>query len=120
MEESIFRGDIVILNFGEARDHTIAKTRPAVIIQNNLGNKHRATTIVAPITSNDKIGRLPIGVCLEPGITGLDHTSYVNLGQIHTIDRINIIKKIGTVSNADMKHIDRAIRISLGLEQHSL
>lgn len=120
MEETFFRGDIIILNFGEARDHTIAKTRPAIIIQNNLGNKYRQTVIVAPITSNKKIGKLPIGVCLEPGVTGLNHTSYVNLGQIHTVDKINIIKKIGSVPNADMKHIDRAIRISLGLEQHTL
>ena len=48
-----------------------------------------------------------------------DRTSYVNLSHIYTIDQDRIQKKIGVISKADMAHVERAIKISLGIERHS-
>ena len=119
-QEKIYRGDIRICDFGSSTDHTIAKTRPVVVIQNNLANTHSQTIIVTPVTTNPRVGQLPVGVKLEPGITGLQEISYAHLGQIYTVDRNRISKKIGSVPKSEMTKIDRAIRISLGFEQYPL
>lgn len=119
-KEMVLRGDIRICNFGIPKGHTIAKRRPVVIIQNNVANEKSQTTIVAVIRSNPRVGELPIGVKLEPGITGLEHVSYVDMGHIYTVDKYMLSDRIGTVIPADMKRIDRAIDISLGKTEYPL
>jgi mRNA interferase MazF len=116
----IYRGDIYICDFGESKDHTIAKTRPVVVLQNNLANVNSQTIIVSALTTNSRVGELPIGVKLEPGLTGLNEISYVHLGHIYTIDKCKINKRVGTVPKSEMEKVNKAILISLGIEQYTL
>lgn len=120
---SINRGDIVLLDFGRPAsqdDHTAAKTRPALVIQNNVANRNSPVTIVATITTNPKVELLPVGVRLEPGQTGLAQTSYVDLGHIYTVNKISIKKVIGSVHRIDITKIDCALGISLGIKEYPL
>ena len=119
-ESTILRGDIRLCDFGTDRTHAIIKNRPVVVLQNNIANKHSQNIIVAIIRSNPKVEKLPVGVRLEPGVTGLDHTSFVDLGHIYTIDREKIQNKIGMVPGSEMEKINKAIRISLDIEQQTL
>ncbi|MEK6846190.1 MAG: type II toxin-antitoxin system PemK/MazF family toxin, partial [Nanoarchaeota archaeon] len=61
----IKRGDIWIVNLDPTIGHEIKKSRPAVIIQNDIGNKYSPLTIIAPITSQNLEKIYPIEVLLN-------------------------------------------------------
>lgn len=113
-EDLILRGDIRLCDFGEPEGYTAAKRRPVLVIQNNVANRKSQTIIITIIRTNPRVGELPVGVKLEPGITGLKETSYVDLGHIYTINKTDLGPKIGSVSTSDMLKIDLAKEVSLG------
>lgn len=114
------RGDIVRVDLGgpdddDTRGSEIFKVRPAVVIQNNLGNQHSDTTIVAPITGGQS--DYPFHSNLQASTPGLSKPSHVALDQIRTVDiEERIIDTLGSVTDHDLYRIDQAIKISLGLE----
>lgn len=116
----IYRGDIVRVDLGgphddDTRGSEMYKTRPAVVIQNNQGNRYSPTTIIAPITSGSS--DYPFHVNLPGTTEGLDKDSYVALDQIRTVDiEARILDMLGSVKRHDMDRIDKAIEISLGLK----
>lgn len=110
------RGDIYLVEFDLARSHEIQKTRPAVIIQNDIGNRHRPVTIVAAITSKLSPTPYPVEVVIAPAkANGLTVPSAIELGQIRSVDRERLVKRLGTADSATMRKVDDALRISLGL-----
>jgi mRNA-degrading endonuclease toxin of MazEF toxin-antitoxin module len=52
------RGDIYLVEFDPARGHEVKKTRPALVIQNDIGNRYSPVTIVA-VEAQPKAGRGP-------------------------------------------------------------
>jgi len=107
------RGDVWLVNLDPTIGHEIKKSRPAVIIQNDFGNKYSPITIIAPITSQ-KIEKIyPFEVLLTNKF--LDKDSKALLNQIRAIDRIRLIKRLGKLDADALKKIDEAIKISLGL-----
>jgi mRNA interferase MazF len=109
------RGDVFLVNFNPGRGSEQAGHRPALVIQNNVGNQIGSTTIVAAITTTIKKA-YPFMVRLEAGEGGLDRESVVNLAQILTIDkdeRLN--RKLGSLSQEKMVQVNNAIKISLAL-----
>jgi len=109
------RGDIWLVNLDPTIGHEIKKSRPAVIIQNDLGNKYSPITILAPITSQNIEKIYPIEVLLAKRGSGLEKDSKVLLNQIRAIDKRRLIKKLGNIDYEAMAKIDNAIKISLGL-----
>ncbi len=109
------RGDIWLVNFDPTVGYEIKKTRPALIIQNDIGNKYSPLTIVTPITSEhlDKI--YPTDVLLSAKKTGIDNDSKVLLSQIRSIDKQRLVSKIGRVDAETLEEINEAIKVSLGL-----
>ncbi len=109
------RGDLVLVDLDPTKGSEQGKTRPAVVIQNDIGNKYSPTTIIAPLTSSyDEV--YPVNVELKQKDECLDENSIVLLNQIVTVDiEARLMKKLGTVSEDKMKEIDTAIKISLGL-----
>jgi len=108
------RGEIYLVEFDPARGHEIQKTRPAIIIQNDIGNRHSSVTIVAAITSN--VSPHPVTVAVAPTkANGLSVPSVIHLGQIRSVDRQRVVKRLGEVDAATMRRVDRALTISLGL-----
>ena len=108
------RGDIWLVNLDPTIGHEIKKSRPAVIIQNDLGNKYSPITIIAPITSQCIEKIYPVEVIVEEN-AGLDKTSKILMNQIRAIDKRRLIKKLGKVDKETITKVDAAIRISLGL-----
>jgi mRNA interferase MazF len=96
----------------------VKKKRPALVIQNNVGNRFSPVTIIAPISSVKEITRpLPIMVFLKAGEGGLRSDSYVDCGQIRTLDkRARLVNKIGSLSARRMLDVDEAVRVSLALK----
>lgn len=109
------RGDIYLVDFDPTRGAEIQKTRPALVLQNDIANRYSPITIVAAITSKFAITPYPTEVVLDPRESGLRQPSAVLLNQIRSIDRTRLIRRLGRASGASMQRIDRAIRISLGL-----
>ncbi|KXA88526.1 hypothetical protein AKJ40_03475 [candidate division MSBL1 archaeon SCGC-AAA259M10] len=109
------RGDIVLVDLDPVKGSEQGRTRPAVVIQNDVGNKHSPTTIVAPLTSSYR-KVYPVNIEVESGENGLERDSIILLNQIVTVDiKSRVLKKLGKLSPEKMKKVDSAIEISLGL-----
>jgi mRNA interferase MazF len=109
------RGEIYLVTFDPTVGHEIRKTRPALVIQNDVSNRYSPITIVAAISSQFDDPPHPREVVLEPGKTGLSQRSAVILNQIRPIDRTRLVKRVGAADPAAMRRVDDALRISLGL-----
>lgn len=109
------RGDVWIVNLDPTIGHEIKKSRPAVIIQNDIGNKYSPITIIAPLTSQNLEKVYPIEVLLTSENSELEQESKVLLNQIRAVDKVRLVKKIGKVNEEIMAQVDTALKISLGL-----
>ena len=87
--------------------------RPVLVIQNNAGNRHARTVIVAAVTSRCKPG-LPTHVAL-PAAGVLTKGSTAMLEQIRTVDKSRLLRLLGTLDRGTMRRVDAAIAASLGL-----
>jgi mRNA interferase MazF len=110
------RGEIYLVAFDPTIGHEIQKTRPAVVIQNDVSNEYSPITIVAAISSHFATPPQPREVIVTPGRkTGLAQPSAVILNQIRSIDRARLRKLIGELDGATMRRVNEALKISLGL-----
>ncbi len=109
------RGEIYLVNFDPTVGAEIRKTRPALVIQNDIANKYSPVTIVAAITSQFGEPPYPTEVIIEPEESGLPLRSAVLLNQIRSVDRQRLVKRLGRAGAGTMDRVDRAIQISLGL-----
>ena len=96
MDMDVKWGDIVFVNFGENEGSEQGGIRPAIIIQNDIGNEHAPTTIVASITSQEK-RYLPTHVIVKPYQSGLNRVSTILMEQVRTIDKSRILSKVGNI-----------------------
>jgi len=112
----IRRGEIYLCSFDPTVGHEIKKTRPALVIQNDVGNRYSPLTIVAAITSTVSPVPYPVEVVIEPATSnGLDVRSSIRLDQIRTVDRQRLVRRLGALDSATMAKVDEALKISLGL-----
>jgi mRNA interferase MazF len=109
------RGDVCLVNFDPTVGSEIKKTRPAMVIQNNVANQYSPIVIVAAISSKFDDELYPTEILIRAGEAGLKQDSVVLLNQIRSIDRQRATKRIGKVSEMTLKRADTAIKISLGL-----
>jgi mRNA interferase MazF len=110
------RGEIFLTALDPTVGREIRKTRPAVIIQNDISNRLTDVMIVAPITSTLRFPLNPVHVLLGAGQrTGLSVTSVALLNQIRAIDRTRLIKRLGAIDIETLERVDGAIKLSLGL-----
>ena len=65
------RGDVYLINFDPTIGAEVKKTRPALILQNDIGNRHSPITIVAAITSKFDEPLYPTEVLIPAGEGGL-------------------------------------------------
>jgi mRNA interferase MazF len=109
------RGEVYLVAFDPTVGSEIRKTRPAVVIQNDVGNRTAPITIVAALSSQIEEPLYPFEVLVQPREGGLAKRSVVLLNQIRTVDRERLIRRLGALTPATMHRVDRAIAISLGL-----
>ncbi len=110
------RGEIHIVSFDPVRGREMAKTRPALIIQNNIGNRESGIVIVAAITSYKSSDQLyPVNVLIKAPEGGLKNDSVIHLDHIRSVDKERLSGRLGTVSETALLKVNRALAISLGL-----
>jgi mRNA interferase MazF len=94
--------------------------RPALVIQNDIGNQYAPTVIVAIMTKQRK-GTLPTHVELgQSKYNGLSGDSVVMLEQIRTVDKLRVGDRIDELDEKDMGKVEEAILTSFGIDVNSL
>lgn len=106
----IKRGDVVLVDFSPVVGSEQGGIRPALVLQNDVGNKYSPTTIVAAMTTRNK-KHMPTHVHVD--LMGQENT--VLLEQLRTISRHRIRCFLGQLSEDDMEQVDQAMRVSVGL-----
>lgn len=110
----IKRGEIYYANLCPVVGSEQGGIRPVVILQNDKGNLHSRTTIVAAITSRLYKPKLPTHVIFKSDC--MKKKSIILLEQIRTIDKSRLGRFVGTIDDKTMKRIDKAILISFGID----
>lgn len=108
------RGDLYLANLNPFKGSEQGGKRPVLVLQNNTGNLHSSTIIVATITSQEKKKGQPTHYPLPP-VGRLKMASVVQLEQIRTIDKCRVLEYLGKVPAENMREINQAIKVSLGM-----
>ncbi|HLA35083.1 MAG TPA: type II toxin-antitoxin system PemK/MazF family toxin [Rhodocyclaceae bacterium] len=104
------RGEVWWVEFDPAIGSEIRKTRPAVIVSNDAANRHLARVVVIPLTSSTARqypGEALVTVAGQPGKAMAD--------QIMAADKARLKSQIGTLSKDDLRAVEGAMAVHLGL-----
>ncbi len=115
MDMTVKRGDIFYADLSPVVGSEQGGTRPVLIVQNDMGNRHSPTVIAAAITSQMNKAKLPTHIELTGRNVGLTKDSVVLLEQIRTIDKRRLREHMGRLDAAMMNQVDNAIVVSFGL-----
>lgn len=115
------RGDVVLIAFPYIQDYTKSKVRPAVVVQNDIGNAYSDNLILASISSQVPEQEFPVHYRVYAGSkiakeAGLTSDCVVKAETIITVPKSRVIEKLGRFPPEAMAEIDRCLRISLDLE----
>ena len=113
------RGDVFYAELDPVIGSEQGGVRPVLIIQNDVGNQHSPTTIVAAITGQLSKAKLPTHVDLAGRENGLAKNSVVLVEQVRTIDKTRLKEFICTLDKQIMEQVDQALLISMGLRWQS-
>ncbi len=111
----IRRGDVFFAELDPVIGSEQGGVRPVLIIQNDMGNQHSPTTIVAAITGQMCKAKLPTHVDLAGRENGLSKNSVVLVEQVRTIDKQRLKERICSLDHSIMEQVDYALQISMGL-----
>ena len=98
------RGEVWLVNWNPARGSEQAGRRPALVIQNDIGNEKASTTKI-----------FPMNVKVDAPEGGLGLASIVKTSQILTVDKKRLERRLGQLSSEKMKEVNLAIKLSLDL-----
>ena len=108
------RGDVYLCNLVN-QGGRLWKDRPVLVVQNDAGNRHSRETIVVAIRNARRGRPLPVLVPVGRGLGGLQKDSIVDTGQLLTLLKSELERRIGSLPPTVMRQVDRALRISLAL-----
>ncbi len=122
------RGEIYWVEFDPVKGSEQGGLRPALVVQNDTGNRYSTTTVVAAITRTVPPQPYPFVVVIEPAESGLPERSTVNCAQLATIQQAGpetrlrpprgetVMRPIGQLSTAKMAEVDEALKYNLALK----
>jgi mRNA interferase MazF len=121
------RGEIYWVDYEPIKGSEQGGLRPALVVQQDLGNRYSPTTVVVAMTRRIPPKPYPFVVVVEPGETGLKEPSAINCAQLATIQRTgpqsrlcpppgeSKVRAIGKLSAEKLAAVDRALKYNLGL-----
>ncbi len=119
MSSNIKRGEIYWVDFESVRGPEQGRLRPALVIQNDVGNRYSPITIVIPLTSCVSEKPYPQNVLLEAGVGGLREDFELVSSQIRAVDKSRVGERLGSVPDKLMEAVERAILLTLGMESYT-
>ena len=111
----IRRGDIYYADLRPVVGSEQGGVRPVLVIQNDTGNRHSPTVIVAAITSKMNKAKLPTHVELSARTCQIVKDSVILLEQLRTIDKKRLKDKVCHLEGSIMKEVNNALAVSLEL-----
>jgi mRNA interferase MazF len=124
---AVRRGEIYWVEFDPVKGSEQGGLRPALVVQNDVGNRYSPTTVVVAITRTLPPRPYPFVVVVEPEASGLPERSAVNCSQMVTIQQTgpasrlrppwgeSAVRSVGQLGAAKMVEIDGALRFNLAL-----
>jgi mRNA interferase MazF len=109
------RGDTYWAKLDPTVGPEIAKTRPALVVSNDVGNRFSAVVTIAPLTTGGGERVYPFEVPVARGEGGVARASRVLLNQIRTVDKRRLENRVGALPADRMLQVDVAIRLSLAV-----
>lgn len=116
MTTDIRRRDIFTAKLDPVVGSEQGGTRPVLVLQNNIGNRHSPTVVVAAISSHPKKINQPTHY-LMPDDRVLELPSVVMLEQIRTIDKSRLQEYVGRIGYEAMREVNQRLAVSLGIER---
>ena len=110
---NIKRGGIYIALLDPVIGKEISKTRPVLVISNNVNNNFSGTVTVLPITSQKLIKIYPFEVFLSKGVGNLPKDSKIKSDQIRTLDKTRLVSYLGYITDTIMEKVENAVKIHL-------
>ena len=122
------RGDVYWVEFAAVKGSEQGGLRPALVVQNDVGNQHSPTTVVVAITRTLPPQPYPFVVIVEPEESGLPERSVINCAQMATVQqtgprsrlraarRDTEVRPIGQLSPEKMTEVDEAMKFNLALK----
>jgi mRNA interferase MazF len=95
MTDEFKRGEVWLANLNPTQGSEQAGIRPVIIFQNDLVSQFSTTTIVIPLTTNQRRASLPICLLVEQGDGGLMQNSVALRFQMRVLDKTRLIDKLG-------------------------
>jgi mRNA interferase MazF len=115
MTASVKRGEVFLVNFDPSVGAEVKKSRPAVVISNDINNAHSPIVSISPITSN--VTRIySFEVEIPAGTSGLKMRSKVMVNQTRAVDKMRLMKKLGQLSPQIMEDMNKALKLHYDLE----
>lgn len=112
---TIRRGDVYYADLRPVVGSEQGGIRPVLIIQNDVGNRHSPTVIVAAITSQINKSKLPTHVELSSRSYEMVKDSVILLEQLRTIDKRRLKERVCHLDGEILTKVDKALEISLEL-----
>ncbi len=112
---NIKRDNVFLAALDPAIGNEINKTRPVIIISNDINNTYSNTVTIIPLTSNT-IKIYPFEIFIKSGVANLPKDSKARTDQIRTIDKSRLVKEIGNLPATMLSNLENAIKIHLGLK----
>lgn len=112
---SVKKGDVYYIELKTNIGSVQAGTRPVVIIQNDVGNFYSPTTIVACITSQMKKTSQPTHTTITQQHIKQGTPGQVLCEQILTINKTDLLRQIGTLTETELLALNEALKTSLNL-----
>ena len=102
------RGDVLIVSLPATDGREQSGRRPAVAVQTDIAGE--PMLMVAPVTSNLKASRFRFSVRIAPSLeNGLTETSVIMVFQMRAIDKARVVRRLGALSDADLRLVDAEI-----------
>lgn len=107
------------MDFEPVRGSEQGRLRPALVIQNDVGNRYSPITIVISLTSRVSEKSYPQNVLFETGVAGLPKNSELVTNQIRAVDKSRVEDRLGSVPDKLMEAVERAILLTQGMESYT-
>lgn len=114
IKKNIEKGDIWLVNLNPSRKGELGKnSRPCIVLQASEANKILPTIVILPLSSKKQKAELEIKI-VPNKINNLRKESYVVWWHIYTVDKLNLIQKVGVISDEELNKISENVIDTLG------